>query len=171
MLVVLKKKKEKKKPVKVHLLIQNGSSPKSCHVMYKSHSKLYSVPLPLPMTLAETSKWRQSQMMDGYRCSLTPPPQITWDYLLGTPSFQSPYPFYVTDNHFSMAPESPFWPLKSFFPADTSRKPLRCQVPYRCAWRPLELQGGMAPTCIYLQGVGRTWSKDWALVCELIFFK
>lgn len=113
----------------------------------------------------------KSQMMDGYRCSLTPPPQITWDYLLGTPSFQSPYPFYVTGNHFSMAPESPFWPLKSFFPADTSRKPLRCQVPYRCAWRPLELQGGMAPTCIYLQGVGRTWSKDWALVCELIFFK
>lgn len=108
MLVVLKKKKEEKKPVKVHLLIQNGSSPKSCHVMYKSHSKLYSVPSPLPMTLADTSKRRQKPNDGWLPLQLNPPPQITWDYLLGTPSFQSPYPFYVTGNHFSMAPESPF---------------------------------------------------------------
>lgn len=74
MLVVLKKKKEEKKPVKVHLLIQNGSSPKSCHVMYKSHSKLYSVPSPLPMTLADTSKRRQKPNDGWLPLQLNPPP-------------------------------------------------------------------------------------------------
>lgn len=42
--------------------------------MYKSHSKLYSVPSPLPMTLADTSKRRQKPNDGWLPLQLNPPP-------------------------------------------------------------------------------------------------